>query len=308
MPHAPTSEQVRVLVVDDVSMHREITGAMLTAGGFGHTCVKTAAEAIAAIKNQEFDLILMDVRMPGVDGLEATRLIRTLEGPHGQVAIVAVTAQDSPEQLAKCREAGMDSFLAKPFDPEALYAAVGAACLTSRRATVSSKAWRATMPVAVMLGADLPVLDFTMPERIVAALEPSAFQQFENQCWAVLGDLRELDDAPRPSEALVQAVHMLAGQAGTFGLERLAFVARHFVLAIENASAETATLAGNLRAAVKATLREMHDYASAFPDAPLMSQKLQPSFSAIWRPTAALSALIRSRRAARAASDANCRG
>jgi CheY-like chemotaxis protein len=240
---------------------------MLDSGGFGHTCVKTAAEAMAAIEDQEFDLILMDVRMPGVDGLEATRQIRALEGPHGQLAIVAVTAQDSPEQLAKCREAGMDSFLAKPFDSDALYAAVGAACSTSRRTTSSRRAWRATMPVTPVLGSDLPLLDFTMPERIVAGLEPPAFQQFEIQCWAVLGDLRELDDAPQPSEALVEAVRGLAGQAGTFGLERLAFVARHFVLAIENAAAETATLAGNLRSAIKATLLEMREYVLAIAEA-----------------------------------------
>jgi CheY-like chemotaxis protein len=306
VPHAPTSEQVRVLVVDDVSMHREITGAMLDAGGFGHTCVKTATEAIASLENEKFHMILMDVRMPGIDGLEATRKIRALEGPRGQVPVVAMTAQDSPEQLAKCREAGMDSFLAKPFDTDALYAAVAAACLTPRRRT-SSRAWRAMMPVAAMLGSDLPLLDFTMPERIAAVLEPAAFQQFENKCWAVLRDLRELDDAPRPSEALVRAIQILAGQAGTFGLERLAFVARHFALAIENATAETATLAGDLRAAVKATLLEMHKQSSAIADAPLISQKLRPNFSAIWRPTATVSALIRSRRAARATSDAKCR-
>ena len=66
----------------------------------------------------------MDVRMPEVDGLEATRRIRKLEGVRGRVPIVALTAQTFIEHVAECRRAGMDGHLAKPFDRETLLLAV----------------------------------------------------------------------------------------------------------------------------------------------------------------------------------------
>jgi len=197
------------------------------------------------------------VRMPVMDGLEATRQIRALEGPRGQVPIVAMTAQDFPEQLAKCRTAGMDSYLAKPFDEDSLYAAVGAACSTSHDAPSSTEMWLASIPPVPVLGSDLPILDPTVPERTAALLEPLAFKTLKNQCWAVLRGLRALDYSSRPSGALLQAVHTLAGCAGMFGFERLAFVARHFEHAVKGGAAETATLAGNFRAALRVTLQEM---------------------------------------------------
>ena len=108
-------EPRRVLVVDDVAMNRDIAGAFLRGGGHEVAFAAGGAEAVEAAAAEDFDAILMDVRMPGVDGLEATRRIRTLAGRRGQVPIVAVTAQSFAEQVRDCRRAGMDDHLAKPF-------------------------------------------------------------------------------------------------------------------------------------------------------------------------------------------------
>jgi CheY-like chemotaxis protein len=75
----------------------------------------------------------MDVRMPGVDGLEATRQIRALDGPRGRVPIVGLTAQAFSEQVEQCRAAGMDGHLAKPYGPDMLFAAVAAAVTREAR-------------------------------------------------------------------------------------------------------------------------------------------------------------------------------
>ncbi|MFC7692580.1 response regulator [Paeniroseomonas aquatica] len=72
----------------------------------------------------DFDLILMDLRMPRLDGIGATRWIRALPGPRGRVPIVALTAQAFAEQLEECRGAGMDGHLVKPFTMEGLLAAI----------------------------------------------------------------------------------------------------------------------------------------------------------------------------------------
>jgi CheY-like chemotaxis protein len=115
---------LHVLVVDDVLMNRDIAGSFLRAAGHAVICVESGAEAVAAAGSTDFDVVLMDVRMPEMDGLEATRRIRALGGARGRVPIVALTAQAFTDQIAECRKAGMDSHLAKPFDPEMLLAVV----------------------------------------------------------------------------------------------------------------------------------------------------------------------------------------
>ena len=77
-------------------------------------------EAVRAAARSSFDLILMDVRMPGIGGLEATRQIRSLPGSAGAVPIAALTAQAFAEEIAACRAAGMDAHLTKPFTQAAL--------------------------------------------------------------------------------------------------------------------------------------------------------------------------------------------
>jgi signal transduction histidine kinase/DNA-binding response OmpR family regulator len=123
-PGPSATAVLHVLVVDDVLMNREIASSFLRAAGHEVTCVDGGAAAVAAVVTTDFDVVLMDVRMPEMDGLEATRRIRALEGRRGHVPIVALTAQAFTEQVAECRKAGMDSHLSKPFDPESLLAAV----------------------------------------------------------------------------------------------------------------------------------------------------------------------------------------
>ncbi|HEY0206777.1 MAG TPA: PAS domain S-box protein, partial [Acetobacteraceae bacterium] len=120
----PPARPLRVLVVDDMAMNLDITGSFLRAGGHEVVCLDSGIAAVEAAGSGDFDVILMDVRMPEVDGLEAARRIRTLSGSRGQVPIVALTAQAFAEQVAECRTAGMDDHLAKPFTPEALLAVV----------------------------------------------------------------------------------------------------------------------------------------------------------------------------------------
>ena len=121
-PQPPATR--RVLVVDDVAMNREIAGSFLRAAG--HEVVEAGGglDAVTLAGSGDYDVILMDIRMPDIDGLEATRRIRILDGPRGSVPIVALTAQTFAEQIAACRDAGMDGHLAKPFTPDALMAAL----------------------------------------------------------------------------------------------------------------------------------------------------------------------------------------
>lgn len=132
---------LRILVVDDVAANRTLARALLEASAHRVEFAADGAEAVAAVMRGGFDAVLMDVSMPGMDGLEATRRIRAAErdqralgqdgrggaaggaAPRG-VPILALTAGVLPEQLRVCRDAGMDGHLEKPIRIEALQAAL----------------------------------------------------------------------------------------------------------------------------------------------------------------------------------------
>jgi signal transduction histidine kinase len=114
----------RVLVVDDTELNRDVMSSFLRAAGHDVRVAVGGEEAIQMAGEALFDVILMDVRMPQVDGLEAARSIRMLPPPHGTVPILALTAYTSAERMAQCREAGMNGHIAKPVDYATLTAAV----------------------------------------------------------------------------------------------------------------------------------------------------------------------------------------
>ncbi|RZJ45733.1 MAG: response regulator [Brevundimonas sp.] len=117
----------RVLVVDDHPVNREVARIMLQAFGCEVVEVCDGAEAVGAASAELFDLILMDVRMPRMDGLEATRRIRALPGDAAAVAIVAMTADAMPEDVVRCLASGMNAHMAKPVSQAGLFDAVSRA-------------------------------------------------------------------------------------------------------------------------------------------------------------------------------------
>lgn len=120
----PVASAPRVLVVDDHPANREVARLMLAVSGAEIVEACDGVEAVEMAKAQAFDLILMDVRMPRMDGLAATRAIRALPAPMNAVPILAVTADAMAEDAARCLAAGMNGHLAKPITHTSLYAAI----------------------------------------------------------------------------------------------------------------------------------------------------------------------------------------
>ena len=116
----------RILIIDDSLTERTVITSWLTKAG--HVAMEAAeAEAgIALALQQRPDLILMDVHMPNMDGLEASRRIRALEGPVGRTPIIALTANVQPDQIEACSAAGMDAHVGKPIRPTELLTAMNA--------------------------------------------------------------------------------------------------------------------------------------------------------------------------------------
>ena len=109
-----TAARTRLLVVDDVEMNRELVGLMLLPYGYEITEAVDGAEAVKVAMTARFDLILMDLQMPGMDGLAATRAIRANCEPNRLTPIVALSANVLPRHLSECAEAGMNDHIGKP--------------------------------------------------------------------------------------------------------------------------------------------------------------------------------------------------
>ncbi|WP_208430890.1 PAS domain S-box protein [Methyloceanibacter caenitepidi] len=116
-----SSSAARVLVVDDVDLNRDLVSALLEPEGYVISEAAGGAQAIEAVKTGNYDMVLMDVQMPDVDGLQATRTIRAMRG-FEHLPIIAMTAQALASQWEKCREAGMSDHLPKPITPATLRA------------------------------------------------------------------------------------------------------------------------------------------------------------------------------------------
>ncbi|MFK7922108.1 MAG: response regulator [Bacteroidia bacterium] len=105
----------RILVVEDDEVNLMIAKHILGRGGFNVSAVNNGEEAIDIVERESFDLILMDIEMPIMDGVEATPIIR--RSPNGaNIPIIALTAHSMQEKLDEFKAAGMDDYIIKPFD------------------------------------------------------------------------------------------------------------------------------------------------------------------------------------------------
>ena len=113
-------EQTHILIVDDNATNRMVAAALCEMFGCTTETAEDGVEAVEAARSTRFDLILMDIRMPRMDGVEATRAVRRLPGALGRTPIVALTANGDPEAARLYIAAGMDGVVEKPIKPERL--------------------------------------------------------------------------------------------------------------------------------------------------------------------------------------------
>ena len=106
----------RLLLVEDNPISQSVELKLLREAGYAVDPVSNGYDAIEAIKTDSFDLVLMDIEMSDLDGIETTKRIRELDPPMGLIPIIAVTAHSSMKDREKCLAAGMDDYIAKPIN------------------------------------------------------------------------------------------------------------------------------------------------------------------------------------------------
>jgi hypothetical protein len=114
----------RLLLAEDNATNRFVFSRLLRGTDIDVVIAENGLEAVRAAEQSTFDLICMDMSMPEMDGLDATRAIRAGDGPNCRVPIVALTANAFAEDMEACRRAGMDDFLSKPVSKDILFAAI----------------------------------------------------------------------------------------------------------------------------------------------------------------------------------------
>ena len=218
-PDAPTTSTprgLRILVADDTEVARCVTVAYLEQAGHAAIEAHDGVEAVRLATTDDFDLVLMDMRMPHMDGLEATKRIRALAGSRGQVPIVAMTANALDQHAEECRRAGMVEHLAKPVTQAELLAVVARVAAASPRV-------------------ELPVVDVDTMAQLASSMTPDAVQWLLDCLKLRIGALAIQLSADQPfagQDVLGELAHEIAGSAGTLGFARLSAAASRFDRAI----------------------------------------------------------------------------
>ena len=239
----------RLLLVEDSEASQLVAAAILRKAGYEVDLARDGETAVEAATSGAYDAILMDVRMPGFDGYEATRRIRALHGPAGRVRILALTASAMPGDVKRSLAAGMDAHLTKPVDRAGLLGAVAA--LLAAMPTRPRVAALAAEP-----GPAHALLVRETLDELRAAVGPGRLPDLIGVFAAeTLARLRRLLDGASPA-AVAQEAHALQSAAGTFGAAAL----REAGTALERAAAEddTAAIAAVLQDLPRLVERTLH--------------------------------------------------
>ncbi|MEO0405914.1 MAG: response regulator [Cyanobacteria bacterium P01_A01_bin.135] len=119
---AAQANRPTVLVVEDIPANQDLMMVVLRKFGYGATVVGDGKEALAQVQRQAYDIVLMDCKLPGLDGYETTRRLRQMAVPNAYLPVIGLTARAMFGDRDKCLAAGMDDYISKPIQLDHLQA------------------------------------------------------------------------------------------------------------------------------------------------------------------------------------------
>ena len=244
----------KILLAEDHAVNRKLALLLLQRAGHQVEAVENGQMAVEAARRNRYDLILMDVQMPEIDGFEATRLIRAHEGTGRRTPIIAMTAHAMQGDRERCLEAGMDDYVSKPIQPQAL-----SAVLT--RWTSAPDAWPAPPQPAAENG-DAPLnLETALPRF---SHDREIFVEVLTEFVGRLpGDMQRLAAAMQnhDSSLLWQEAHRLKGAAASLSADRLCAAAQQLEMQSREGDLSQAPA---LIAAAQAEVPRLQDFLDKF--------------------------------------------
>jgi PAS domain S-box-containing protein len=252
-PASGTQRRASILIAEDNDINRELVTQMLARLGHDATTVSNGREALAAAQSRVFDLILMDIQMPEMDGVSAAAAIRALPGAHGATPIVAITANAMVGDRERYLAAGFDDYLAKPLhldqlqDVIARWSEDGAASSNGIEQPVALDRGFVASLREIMPAADLAALIEYLPTEIDAQIERAQQAIRANDIDGVRVALRTLRESA--SELGLRELAALSGQL-TADTVDLAQIVEH-TGAIQNAVARAKSAIAEFRSAAR---------------------------------------------------------
>ncbi len=258
-----TEEQgpVRILLVEDNEINQEIAYEVLTSAEYTVDIANNGQEAVDAVEKTKYSLVLMDIQMPVMDGLEATKCIRA--AGH-KIPIIAMTAHGMADDKETSISAGMNAHLTKPLEPMALFATISS-LLPATASTSSAKKEPAAKEQVMVRREKLPdsLNGFNLDKGLAAvagneALYISLLRKFADR-YATIN--KDISDCLQNSdmETAIRHAHTVRGIAANLGAEALSSAAEGLEKAIKNAPAMTTPLLRTLVVRLTETVNAIHE-------------------------------------------------
>jgi len=212
----------KILLVDDDDLSRRMMALLLSEKGYNYDIASNGLEAIEAVKSQPYDIILMDLQMPMMDGFEATSKIRNWEAGNQHTPIVALTAMLFDDEIQKCLSVGMDDCISKPFNTESLFQLI-------ETYTGQSKGQAQTKDLQETTGIDEPVMLDIQSALPRFSKDVKIYREFLNEF---------IDDLPQrinqfrtfflsgDFKALADSAHNLKGISASMGAKQLSYLSQ----------------------------------------------------------------------------------
>lgn len=265
----PRRRRATVLLVEDIAASHLVTSTILRREGHRVDVAESGPEAIRLAAQRPYDMVFMDLMMPGMNGYEATRRIRALPGPASTVPIVALTANTAAEDRDRCRAAGMTDMLGKPVRAEEMLEALNRAVWSMAARELPGA--EVARPPTVMPAAPLPALDATRLAELERGLPVATMQALLDEC---LSDMRRRVQrlgvvlGQGGAREIEEITHAVAGLATTYGMAAMEARMRRIMLAarrgdLSGAVAASEGMEADLAAATEAVRCYVSDKAEA---------------------------------------------
>ena len=256
------ASSLRVLLAEDHRINQRLAVMLLRSANHQVDVAENGEEAVKAVLKNDYDVVLMDVQMPVLDGVQATQKIRALSSPKGTVPIIALTAHAMAGAREEYLAAGMDDYLSKPLEPDSLFAVLGKISTSGRVAepTTNTINGDITKPSAYT-GKIFDAVRIGTLQRMLAAAEVADFVGMFLESLTTVVDRTERLIAANEIDDLMQEAHGVAGTAGNVGAIWVSHCARELEHACKSGDAGGITRAVDaLRQAVPETQRELQNW------------------------------------------------